>query len=122
MLAPIFNNKNFKLTFRPLTLANKNLIPRDIFKKAALAQLMDGNSVKSKDTLETFLEVPILPEKYKVLKKACNDWYCKYNHKNINTKAKTFGAFFNKFKKGSNILKSCLKSTVTLQIMYLITL
>ena len=56
MLAPIFNN-NYKLTFRPLTLANGNLIPGDIFKKEALAQLMDGNSVKSKDTLETILEV-----------------------------------------------------------------
>ena len=53
MLAPIFNN-NYKLTYRPLTLANGNLIPGDIFKKAALAQLMDGNSVKSKDTLRNY--------------------------------------------------------------------
>ena len=54
MLAPIFNNNYFKLTYRPLTLANGNLIPGDIFKKAALAQLMDGNSVKSKDTLRNY--------------------------------------------------------------------
>ena len=54
MLAPIFNNNYFKLTYRPLTLGNGNLIPGDIFKKAALAQLMDGNSVKSKDTLRNY--------------------------------------------------------------------
>ena len=105
MLAPIFNNKNFKLTYRPLTLANENLITGDIFKKAALAQLMDGNSVKSKDTLERLLEVPILPEKYRVLKKACNDWYRKYNHENINKKAETFGHFSTSSKRDRKFLK-----------------
>ena len=112
MLAPIFKNKYFKLTYRPLTLADENLIQGNIFKKAVLAQLMEGNSVKSKENLETFLEVPIPPEKYKILKKACNDWYRKYNHENINKRAKTFEAFFNKFKKGSKIFKLCLKNNI----------
>ena len=112
MLAPIFKNKYFKLTYRPLTLADENLIQGNIFKKAVLAQLMEGNSVKSKENLETFLEVPIPPEKYKILKKACNDWYRKYNHENINKRADTFEAFFNKFKKGSKIFKLCLKNNI----------
>ena len=70
MLAPIFKNKYFKLTYRPLTLADENLIQGNIFKKAVLAQLMEGNSVKSKENLETFLEVPIPPERYKIFKKS----------------------------------------------------
>ena len=57
MLAPIFNNNYFKITYRPLTLEDKNLILGENFKKATLAQLMVGNTVISKDNLETLLAV-----------------------------------------------------------------
>ena len=55
MLAPIFNNNYFKITYRLLTLVDKNLILGENLKKVTLAQLMVDNTVISKDNLETLL-------------------------------------------------------------------
>ena len=69
---------------------------------------MEGNTVKSKESLEIILGTPIVQEKYRLLKNACNNWHRKYNRKNINKKAETYETFFNRFKKGSKMFKSCL--------------
>ena len=61
---------------------------------------MVDNTEISKDNLEILLAVQVAPEKYRILKKACGDWNCKYNHGDIDKRSETFKAFFNRFKKG----------------------
>ena len=100
MLAPIFNNQYFKITYRPPTLVDENLTLGENFKKVTLAQLMVDNTVISKDNLEILLAVQVAPEKYRILKKACGDWNRKYNNGDIDKRSETFKAFFNRFKKG----------------------
>ena len=74
---------------------------------------MVDNTVISKDNLEILLAVQVPPEKYRILKKAWGDWNRKYNHGDIDKRAETFEAFFNRFKKGSKIFKVCLKGNTT---------
>ena len=74
-------------------------------------QLFNAGTFLNREALQILCDSVISEDKFKLLKKAANNWKNRYVNNLFRQSSEDFNTFCSKYKKGSGLFKSYLKTT-----------